>query len=324
MKLEWNYKNRVLVLPFDVIEGGAAASVADWRVLCAFAADPHLCEDLEKGISAVAAALSLEKRDVRASLAFWRGTGVVAEQAAGDSAGTKKSGDLATAPKAAGQKKPLPDRGLPTYNSEELADIAGGNGNFAALVGACQQTFGKIFNTAEVGIIAGLADFLGLEGDYILLLLSHCVRMGKKSLRYAEKTALSLYDDGVTDAAALEERLQRIETMASATGKIRAMFGMSSRAFTTKEKAMIEKWICVMKYDINILKLAYDNTVDAIGKPSLSYANTILERWYAEGYKTEEEIARAMEEYRRKKMGGSSFDADDFFNAALKNTYGET
>ena len=324
MKLEWNYNTRVFVLPFGVIEGGAKASVTDWRVLCAFAADPSLCEELEKGIPAVAEALSLEKRDVRASLAFWRGTGVVTEQGEGDSADAKKGRDTKALPKAVGQKKPVPDRGLPTYSSEELADIAGDDGNFAALVGACQQTFGKIFNTAEVGIIAGLTDFLGLEGDYILLLLSHCVRMEKKSLRYAEKTALSLYDDGVTDATALEERLQRIEAMASATGKIRAMFGMSSRAFTTKEKAMIEKWICVMKYDTDILKLAYDSTVDAIGKPSLSYANTILERWYAEGYKTAQEITRAMEDYRRKKMGTSSFDADDFFNAALKNTYGET
>lgn len=318
MKLEWNYKNRVLVLPAAVIEGGEKASAVDWRVLCALAADGGLLEDPEGGAVAVAKALSLDKASVLASLAFWRGAGVLAENAAADTQSAKKT--VATTGNA---KKPLPDRGLPTYTSEELADIAGGDGNFAALVGACQQTFGKIFNTAEVSIIAGLTDYLGLEGDYILLLLSHCVRMEKKSLRYAEKTALSLYDEGVTSAAALEERLQRIETMATATGKIRAMFGMSSRAFTTKEKAMIEKWVCVMKYDTDILKLAYDSTVDAIGKPSLSYANTILERWYAEGYKTAEEIVRATDEYRRKKMGGSSFDADDFFNAALKNTYGE-
>ena len=208
-------------------------------------------------------------------------------------------------------------------STEELAEIAGGNKDFAALIGACQQTFGKIFNTAEVSIIAGLIDYLGLEGDYILFLLSHCVRMEKKSLRYAEKTALSLYDDGVTSATALEERLQRIETMASVTGKIRTMFGMSSRAFTTKEKAMIEKWVCVMKYDIEVIRLAYEATVNAIGKASISYTNTILERWFAEGYKTVEDVTRAMEEYRLKKLGGSSFDADEVLNAMLKKTYGE-
>lgn len=321
MKLEWNYKDRVLVLPAGVLEGGAKASAVDWRVLCAFAADVSLLEDAEKGALAVAKELALDKSSVLASLSFWRGVGVLAQREVSDAPAAKKR--VGGAKSVTVRAKPLPDKGLPSYTSDELADIAGGNGNFAALVGACQQTFGKIFNTAEVSIIAGLTDYLGLEGDYILLLLSHCVRMEKKSLRYAEKTALSLYDEGVTSAVALEERLQRIETMASATGKIRAMFGMSSRAFTTKEKAMIEKWVCVMKYDTDILRLAYDSTVDAIGKPSLSYANTILERWYAEGYKTAEEITRAMDEYRRKKMGGSSFDADDFFNAALKNTYGE-
>ena len=86
---------------------------------------------------------------------------------------------------------------------------------------------------------------------------------------------------------------------------------------------MIEAWVCTMQYGHDVIRLAYDATVDAIGKPSLSYANTILERWYAEGYRTVEDVTKAMEDYRRAKSGGSSFDIDDFFQAALKNTYGE-
>ncbi|MBQ9801869.1 MAG: DnaD domain protein [Clostridia bacterium] len=316
MKLQLNYGNRVLVLPAGVTEAAGATAV-DWRVLCAFAADGTLCADMSRGVPQVAEQLLLSREAVTASVSFWRGMGVFSA-ATGDAAPTAK-----TPPRAAGSKKGMPDRGLPTYGAAELADIAESRADFTALVGACQQTFGKIFNAAEVGIIAGMTDYLGLEGDYILLLLSHCVRMEKKSLRYAEKTALSLYDDGVTDAVALEERLQRIETMATDTGQIRAMFGMASRAFTTKEKAMVENWVCVMKYTMDVIKLAYESTVDAIGKPSISYANTILERWHAEGYRDAQDVTRAMEEYRRRKQGGSSFDADDFFHAALKNTYGE-
>ena len=86
---------------------------------------------------------------------------------------------------------------------------------------------------------------------------------------------------------------------------------------------MIEQWVCVMKYGTDVIRLAYDATVDAINEPSFSYTNTILERWYAAGYKTVDDVNRAMDEYRRQKAGGSSFDADDFFRAALKNTYGE-
>lgn len=322
MKLEFVYGNHALVLPASVTDAGVSATANDWRVLCAFAKDQALCCELSQGIPAVAKALSLAEAAVEASLCFWRGAGVIVQS--GEAKGKEKKAKGAERVIAPTKTvKPVPERGLPTYSTEELADIVEGNKDFGALIGACQQTFGKIFNTAEVNIIAGLSDFLGLEGDYILLLLSHCVRMEKRSLRYAEKTALSLYDDGITDAAALEERLQRIEIMAGATGKIRTMFGMASRAFTTKEKAMIEKWVCVMKYDTEVLRLAYESTVNAIGKASISYANTILERWYAEGYKTVDDVNRAMEEYRRQKQGGSSFDADDFFSAALKNTYGE-
>ena len=321
MKLEFVYGSRVLVLPASVTEASANATANDWRVLCAFAKDQTLCQSLPEGIDAVVWVLSLTAAAVEASLAFWRGAGVITQTAEKGNENKKQGAEKAIKPTKAA--KPVPDRGLPTYSTEELADIVEGNKDFGALIAACQQTFGKIFNTAEVNIIAGLTDYLGLEGDYILLLLSHCVRMEKKSLRYAEKTALSLHDDGITDATALEERLQRIEMMASATGKIRTVFGASSRALTAKEKKMIEQWVCVMKYDIEVIRLAYDATVDAIQKPSFSYANTILERWYAAGYKTVADVNRAMEEYRRQKLGGSSFDADDFFSAALKNTYGE-
>ena len=86
---------------------------------------------------------------------------------------------------------------------------------------------------------------------------------------------------------------------------------------------MIEKWVCVMQYTDDVLQKAYETTVDAIGKPSIAYANTILERWYAEGYRTAEDVERALADYRREKSGGSSFDVEDFFRAALKNTYGE-
>ena len=318
MKLSFQYGNSVLVLPATVLSGAAAsATPSDFRVLCAFAADAHLLEDAERGAKEVAETLSLSVGEVQAALAFWRGAGVLLQESG------KPLTNKTAAARVAEGKKPLPDRGLPTYTSADLAAIVEGRADFGALIGACQQTLGKVFNTAEIAIIAGMADYLALDGEYILLLLSHCVRMDKKSLRYAEKVALSLYDEGVTDAAALEERLFRIEAMTEATGKIRAMFGMGTRAFTAKERSMIEKWIGGMRYGMDVIGLAYEATVNATGKPALSYANTILERWYAAGYRTTEDVTSAMEEYRRKKQGDSSFDADEVFQAMLKKTYGE-
>ena len=312
--MSFQYGSRVIVLPATALAVAEHASALDLRVLLAVAGNPDLLTDSVGSATALSGILGVSAAEIGNSLAFWRGAGVLFES---DSTAKTQAEPLRV------QKKPVAERGLLSYTTTELAETVQGNAELSALINACQQTFGKIFTTAEVAIIAGLCTQLSLDGEYILLLLSHCVRMEKKSLRYAEKTALSLYDEGVTTAAALEERLRRIEMMADATGKIRAMFGMASRSFTTKEKKMIENWICTMGYGHEVIRLAYEATVDAIGKPSIAYANTILERWYAEGYRTTEDVTAAMEAYRRQKMGGSSFDIDDFFEAALKNTYGE-
>ncbi len=323
MNLFFSYGSDVLALPAAALSHIDKATKRDLRVLLCLAAEQRLSRDTAVLVPAVAKALQIDVVEVENAISFWRGAGILSLAGDGEVAPTVAVHPIATATPEAPKEKAVADRGLPSYSADELAGILERRRDLSSLIDACQQALGKIFNTVEVGIVAGMRDYLGFEGEYILLLLSHCARMEKKSLRYAEKMALSLYDDGVTEVASLEERLLRIETMATAMGKIRAMFGIASRALTTKEKGMIEKWVCVMQYADDVLKKAYETTVDAIGKPSIAYANTILERWYAAGYRTVEDVERALSDYRREKSGGSSFDVEDFFQAALKNTYGE-
>ena len=322
MKLYFTYGTDALLLPSQVIQHVDKASKRDIKILLSLAAEPLARIDLAAACHAVAQRLSLTEREVDTALSFWRGTGTVSvleEDAAPVTAAAPAEKEKATS-----TPRVIAENGLPSYSSTELSGLLERRLELAALVDECQRVFGKIFNTREVSQIAGMVDYLGFDGDYILLLLSHCVRMEKKSLRYAEKMAISLYDEGVTESHALEERLQRIELMATSVGKIRAMFGIASRALTAKEKGMIERWVCQMQYGDDVLQLAYETTVNSINKASIPYANTILERWYADGYRTIEDVERALAEYRRKKAeGNGSFDVDDFFEAALQRTYGE-
>ncbi|MBE6703506.1 MAG: DnaD domain protein [Ruminococcaceae bacterium] len=319
MKLTFTYGNGALVLPAALAQHIDKASKKDLRILLALAAEPMAKIDLEAACDQLAKALSLTAREIELSLSFWRGTGILQTD---ESEAAPVALDEERAPAPA--PKVIADKGLPVYSSEELSGVLERRAELATLVNECQRTFGKIFNANEVSVIAGLVDYLGLDGEYILLLLAHCVRIEKKSLRYVEKTAISLHDEGILEVKALEERLHRIEVMASAIGKIRGMFGISSRALTTKEKTMVENWVCGMRYSEEILKMAYEITVDTIGKASITYANSILERWHAAGYRTTEDVQSALAAYRSQKGSGQgSFDVDDFFEAALKRTYGE-
>ncbi len=319
MKLSFLFGERVAVLPAAITAHLHKASKKDIAILLTLAAAPAAQVDLDAAKAAIAARGEYSAAEIDAALAFWRGTGVVlmdGEEQTAPGAGTAQAQESeAVTPRV------IAEKGLPTYNTEELSSILARRTELSQLIDDCQQAFGKIFNTNEIGIIAGLADYLGLDAEYILLLLTHCRNMEKKSLRYVEKMAISLHDEGVHGARELEARLQNIEMMAKATGRVRAIFGITSRALTSKEKTMLESWICRMKYDEEMLTRAYEMTVDATGKPSMPYANKILERWFAEGYKTVADVEAALVEYKRKKYGGSSFDVDEFFEAALRRTY---
>lgn len=324
MKIKLQYGTDAVMLPTAAAAHFDKATKKDIRILFELAAEPLCAIDAEAACKAISERINVSPDEIGAAVAFWRGTGVLL---AVEDQEQPPAQETAPAPAQAAPTAPtriVTDRGMPVYSSEELSGVLERRKGLASLIDDCQRTFGKIFNTGEVSVVAGMVDYLGFDGEYILLLLAHCVRMEKKSLRYAEKMAITLHDEGITDAVHLEERLHRIEVMATATGKLRSLFGISSRALTTKEKGMIENWLCNMQYGDDVLKLAYEITVDAIGKASIPYANTILERWFAEGYKTLEDVQNAIADYKRKKNDNSaSFNVDDFFEAALKRTYGE-
>ena len=89
---------------------------------------------------------------------------------------------------------------------------------------------------------------------------------------------------------------------------------------------MLEAW-CDYGYGIDIVRRAYDITISATNTPSPAYANAILARWNSEGLRTAQEIDARLEQEATEKGNagttlGNSFDTDDFFEAALKRTYG--
>ena len=319
MGIMFQYGNGVAVLPAAVTAHLKKATKNDLIVLLTLAAD-GVPAAAKYPVTALSAATGLPASDVEVSLSFWRGTGLIAE-------GTVSAGDKTRAAAPTEKAVPAPavisDKGLPDYTAAELEGIWQKNKSMKALIKACEEAMGKIFNTAEVKIVAGMLDYLRFDGEYVLLLLTHCVKIGKNSMRYVEKTALSLYDAGITDTAALEAYLTRLDARAEVEGKIRTLYGMGARKLSAKEKKIIESWVGTMQYDMDMIKLAYEANADANHAPTLSYTDSILQRWHAAGYRTVADAERDMAEYRRKKQGNQSFEIDEFFEAALRHTYGE-
>ena len=60
-----------------------------------------------------------------------------------------------------------------------------------------------------------------------------------------------------------------------------------------------------MGFSVEMMVLAYNETLDRKGKIRFSYTNKILENWHDSGYKTPEDVENAKEAYKKQKQGTS-------------------
>lgn len=273
--------------------------------------------------------LGFEKSDVAASLKFWRGAGFVencssfAKKNGGETNTVKKIADVEI--RSAHRNGAIEKSGVSDgYSSGELATIMEKKRVSPQFVDEAQRVMGKMFRTYDTGILVGIVDRLGFEEEAVLVILNYIVGKGKKTMRYAETVAMALYDEGITETADVIERIGKMERSQEVISQIRTLYGMGDRALTTTEKRLFTAWTETYAYDIEVIKLAYDITVDNTQKPVPKYTNGILERWNSEGLRTAEDVRKFLARQatdRAQSAVAKSYDTDDFFEAALQRSY---
>ena len=367
MKITINYGTGVAAVPKDVLQVMDRATKTDLRLLILLSADPSLLCDGGRGdgIGRLAEQIGCSDAQIEASLAFWRGAGFLTLQdedeaqepirhagapvfaahtasipetspvqvgASADNTAEKQKDSRVTV------RKPHPESTLPHYTSEELADLMESRSDTKYFIDECTRVWERILNVHEVNVLLVLVDYLGLEWDYVLTLLAFCVGNMKKqdrkcTMRYVETTAYGLYDEGIRDLTALQEKLRRMEDMADSEKRLRQLLGIGDRQLTSAEKKAFSKWLYDFGYDLEIITYAFEINVDAKGKYSIRYMDAVLTNWYNEKLRTLEEIKAANERFRaehQKPGQGSSasskqgsFDTDDFFNDAVRRSLGD-
>lgn len=273
---------------------------------------------------AVCNVLGLEHAAVAGAIKFWCGAGLL--EAAGKGDGKKKTATAAGGAKRAHRGGAVEHSGVAPYQTKELADLLEKKQSLTAMVDECQRVLGKTVNMHDTEILVGLVDQLGFEEEAVPLILNYAVQHGRATVRYAEKIALRFYDEGFTKADDVYEQILSLERAAEMTSQIRNLFGMGSRDLSTTEKKLFAAWTQKMGYGIDVIRMAYDITIDAIHTPAPKYTNSILEKWYAEGLHTANDIATYLEDTRTAKAESrveKSYDTDEFFEASLQRSFAE-
>ena len=321
MKLKFEYGSGVITLPASVIAKSERTTKKDIRLLFLIASEPLCLVDLDAGADAVAKSAGVDRTEVDAAIAFWRGAGVIALD---DEAAKPQETNAATEKETEPADKKLRSRDeLPQYTSDEIEALLARRADAGKIIDGCQNALGKLFNTMEINTVLGLIDYYGLDGEYLIMLFAHCAEKGKRSLKYIERLTYTLYTEGVESASELEEYFKNLDAFEQNEKKVRELFGMRSRALTSKEKAALKSWFGEWGFDISVVEKAYEITINNIGEPSVNYTSAILERWHSDGYKTLSDVEAGLAEYKKKKDESTpgSFNTDDIFEAALKRSY---
>lgn len=317
--------------------------------------------DRQTGTLARAAGCSPAR--AKAALRYWAECGVLTcteEEATEEEKDAAKGAPAAPVPDAPVTNDTPPPRPLrrearvtPRAAEESAATIAEKPGR-RTFIETCEQTVGRVFNTAELGLLTGMLEELPFSEEYLLTLIFYCKKKLKRfSLHYVEKMAFTMLERECLTLEELNSYLSALDRFQSEEWALRRMFGIGERSFSQKEKTYLLRWTGEWGYGREIIGIAYDIAVDRTGKLSLPYMDKLLGSFSAAGCHTVEEVeaylAREAAEHaappaptsgkRPGKRGrefttgagpqdptatqGSSFDLDDFMSAALERSYGD-
>lgn len=304
-----------LRLPRLSSEDVREASADDLRILLALAES-----DYAASVEALAQRTGLTLTRSAASLEKWLERGVIAAE------------EPTSAPYVVDEELP---RGRASDDARVIAEK-----KLRDCLDACSLLLGKQLNPTEIGILVALVNDLGISEYYLTTLLTHCVEtLGVRGVKYLEKTAVSLTERGIRSDAALDEYIGASERARSHEGAIRRLYGMGARELTPTERECLIRWFNAYAYDMEIVGIAYDQTVASANKVNIRYTDKILAEWHRLGLRTaseiEEHLRRRREEAAAKRTtkrkpaappaakSPVSFDTAAFFESALKRSYGD-
>lgn len=198
------------------------------------------------------------------------------------------------------QKPPEPAQERPVYTADDLTDLLTGDAGFRMLVPQTEEKLGKRLKTADLQILAGLNDDLGLPADVIYLLVCHCVARSEErygpgrrpTLRQIEKEGYHWAQRGLFDQESASRYLRDWNVRRSAMSRYMQVLGLGDRRPVESEERYITDWMD-KGFPPETVALAYDKTVFYKKELNWRYLNGILRRWHENGWHTEEEVRQS-------------------------------
>jgi DnaD/phage-associated family protein len=198
--------------------------------------------------------------------------------------------------------EPMPDHKT-NLSGSEIASIMDNSQDIRELFKIAESILGALKNS-QMNSMIWMYDHLGLKKEVIITLISYCASIEKINTAYMEKIASVWAENDINTINAAQDEIQRMTASKEYSAKIAKLFQMQSRP-TTKQNEFILQWKNA-DISLELIKLAYEKTMEQINKLNFNYINKILLSWQSSGFKTVQDVQAAESEYKKKKAGSKS------------------
>lgn len=190
------------------------------------------------------------------------------------------------------------------YVSQRINDSS----EISSLMQEAQIILGRPISSPDAATLVMLHDNDGLPVDVIIMLMQYAVSIGKNSMKYIEKTAISWANEEIDSLEKAEKKIRLLSQRKDCWNIVKRAIGIDNRSPSAKEEEASERWISQWGFDEQMIREAYNRCIDSKGKYILSYMDSIIKRWYSAGIKN---IEQANQERLTNKINSSSYSKTD-------------
>lgn len=279
-------------------------------------------------------ALKIDKNDVDDYLQYWVLTGVLHTDG--------KSVEISPAPvsepitastvvTAKPETKPVEEiKHIPSKpTSSEIAIRIEEAPEIGHLFNEAQIKLGKTIGYDGQCTLLLLHDHYGLPTEVLFMLIDYCVSVGKTNYSYIQAVGKDWGEREIDTLEKAAEQIGVLKNVNSIWNEIARNEGLNNPRPTINQLSYLRKWTSDYKFSTEMIIIAYEETVENIGKPRFSYIDKVLETWYKAGYRTPADVetgrsAMAASKVPAKKVpkkasetSSASYDLDEFEHRSL-------
>ena len=185
-----------------------------------------------------------------------------------------------------------------------------------------QKKLGRTIGYDGQSTLLMIHDSYGLSVEVLLMLIEYCVSVGKGSLAYISKAAKTWSEKEIDSIEKADEQIRLLRRCDGTWKKLCELTGISTPRPTASQSSFLAHWTSELKFDLDMIYLAYEEMANHTDKISFPYMNKVLQSWHDAGIKTAADVeeakmqrtAESPKPAQKKKQGGyeASYDIDEF------------